>query len=98
MAPDVGQLVKLAEVVAFAHKVLHEFAAEDYLRHAQALKHAVERHGQLIQAMSRLAAQQATAAITGSVRESPARASRGVDEARKARAAAQQASQGCEAT
>ena len=86
-------MVKLAEIGAFANKVLHEFAAEEYLRHAQALEHAVERHGQLIQAMSRLAAHQTMVAVAASVRDSLTRVSFGVDEARKARATAKQASQ-----
>jgi hypothetical protein len=98
LAPQMGQLVKLAEIAAFAHKVQHQSTPEDYLGHAQALKHAVERHGRLIQAMSRQAVHAGPAAIMESARESLIRVSRGIEEARKVRAAAQQSSQGCEAT
>ena len=98
LASDVGQLVKLAEIAAFAHRTLHEFSPDDYLCHAQHFKHVVDRHGQLIQAMSRLASRGIMAAVIDSVRDSLVRVSHAVDDAKAARAAVRQASQGCEAT
>jgi hypothetical protein len=98
LATEVGQLVKLAEIAAFARRTLHEFIPEEYLHHANQLKHVVDRHGQLIQAMSRLSGRGSMTAAIESVRESLARISHGVDEVRAVRSAARQASHGCEAT
>jgi hypothetical protein len=81
LASELGQLVKLAEIAAFAGKVLHEFLPEDYLRYGAPLKLVVERHGQLIQAMSRLGHW----AVAEAVRESLVRVAHEVEGARKGR-------------
>jgi hypothetical protein len=81
LAPELGQLVKLAEITAFAGKVLHEFLPEDYLQHGPPLKLVVERHGQLIQAMHRLAHW----AVAEAARESLIRIAHEVEGARKGR-------------
>jgi hypothetical protein len=97
LASDLGQLVKLAEIAAFVYKIKYELTADDYLQHGQLLKHVVDRHGQLIQAMSRLNAQAGTAQIIETTRESLTWIAHQVEEVRKARTAARQASHGCEA-
>jgi hypothetical protein len=97
LASELGQLVKLAEMAGFTHKILHEFVAADYLQHAQPLKRIVDRHSQLIQAMSRLTAHAAMLAIADSVRESLVKVSHNVDDARSNRTATRQPSQGREA-
>jgi 3-methyladenine DNA glycosylase Mpg len=97
LTTEVGQLVKLAEIAAFVRRVEEEFTPDDYVRHANPIKHIAERHGQLVQAMSRLTSHAASATTAAAVRESLIRMSHGADEARKARAEAQRASQGCEA-
>jgi hypothetical protein len=97
LASEVGQMVKLAEIAAFAAKVLHELLPEDYLNYANQLKHIVDRHSQLIQAMSRLLDRGIMTTAIDSTRESLIKISHAVDEARAARIAARKASQGCEA-
>jgi hypothetical protein len=98
LASEVGQMVKLAEITAFAAKVLHELLPDDYLNYANQLKHIVDRHGQLIQAMSRLLERGIMTAAIDSTKKSLVAISHAVDEARAARIAARKASQGCEAT
>jgi hypothetical protein len=98
LASEVGQIVKLAEIAAFSHKVSQELIADDYLRYANQLKHIVERHTQLLQAMSRLTNRGIMTAVVESVRSSLVKISHAVDTAKAARVAAKQASQGCEAT
>jgi hypothetical protein len=98
LASEIGQIVKLAEIAAFTRKALHELITEDYLQHAQVLKHIVDRHGQLLQAMSRLTNQGSMAHFIEGARASLVKISHNVDEARAARVATRQASQGCEAT
>jgi hypothetical protein len=98
LASDMGQLVKLAEIAAFVHRIQEEFDPDDYIRYAGPIKHITERHGQLVQAMSRLASHGPSATIAAAVRDSLVKISHGAEEARKARTAeAQKASQGCEA-
>jgi hypothetical protein len=81
LASELGQLVKLAEIAAFTSKVLGEFLPEDYLRHGPAIKLVAERHGQLIQAMHRLAHWN----VAESTREALTRVAHEVEGARKAR-------------
>ena len=85
LAPEVGQMVKLAEITAFAQKVMAEFTPADYLQYGQSVKHIVERHVQLIQAMSRLTAHASTAAVADSARESLVKIAHEVEEVRKTR-------------
>lgn len=97
-ASEVGQIVRLAEIAAFATKTLHDLLAEDYLQYAQQLKLIVDRHGQVIQAMSRLHNRGIMTAAVDSVKASLDRISHEVDHAKAARTAARQSAQGCEAT
>jgi hypothetical protein len=86
LASEVGQLVKLAEIAAFARKLFQELTPDDYARYGAPLKHVIDRHGQLIQAMSRLLGHGAALALAESVREALARIAHGIDGARAGRA------------
>jgi hypothetical protein len=98
LATDVGQLVKLAEIAAFTHKVNHELTENEYLRHGQTIKFVIDRHGQIVQAMSRLQTQQNSAQLVEVARESLVKTAHRIEEVRRAHTGARQASQGCEAS
>lgn len=89
LASEMGQLIKLAEIAAFAHKVASELTPGDYLRYSQQLKHIVDRHGQLIQAMSRLIGQGAFTSIIDGAKEALSKVLHEIDGARAARTAVQ---------
>jgi hypothetical protein len=87
LASEVAQLIKLAEIAAFAHKVLTDLTPGEYLRHGQQLKHIIERHGQLLQAMPRLVGHKSLMALIDAARDSLTKVSHGIDDARAARSA-----------
>jgi len=90
-ASETAQLVKLAEITSFARKVHAELLPDDYLRHAAPLKFVVDRHLQLLLALSRLVGSGTMGAAVEAAQESLGRIVHGIDEARAARAAARAA-------